>query len=57
MKPRWFHVDEIQFNQMWPDDKYWSTHFLVGKKFKGRFVFQGHDKIMKYKLELVTEFV
>ena len=53
MKPQWFHVDEIPFDQMWPDDKYWFPHFLAGKKFKGKFVFEGHNKIIDHKLELI----
>src|SRR3989344_1106791 len=43
MKPQWYHVDEIPFDQMWPDDKVWFPHFLAGKKFKAKFVFQGQD--------------
>ena len=39
MKPQWFHVDEIPFEEMWPDDKHWMPLFLKGKKFKGKFLF------------------
>ena len=53
MKPQWFHVDEIPFDQMWPDDKYWFPLFLEGKKFKGKFLLKGKDKIVDYKLELI----
>jgi 8-oxo-dGTP diphosphatase / 2-hydroxy-dATP diphosphatase len=53
MKPKWFHVDKIPFDKMWPDDKYWLPHLLAGKKIKGKFVFQGQDKILDYKLELI----
>lgn len=34
MRPQWFKTDEIPFNDMWPDDKYWLPLFLDGKKFK-----------------------
>lgn len=53
MRPKWFNVDEIPFDNMWPDDKYWFPLFLQGKKFKGKFVFQGQDKILEHKLELI----
>jgi 8-oxo-dGTP diphosphatase/2-hydroxy-dATP diphosphatase len=53
MRPQWFHVDEIPFDQMWPDDKYWIPLFLEGKKFKGRFILEGQDKILDYKLDLI----
>lgn len=39
MKPQWFHISEIPFNKMWPDDTHWLPLFLDGKIFKGRFLF------------------
>ena len=53
MKPQWFHINEIPFDQMWPDDKYWLPLFLEGKKFKAKFVLEGQDKVLDYKLDLV----
>jgi len=38
MKPQWFHIDEIPFKEMWPDDVHWMPLFLAGKKFKGKFL-------------------
>ncbi|MEK7579169.1 MAG: tRNA (adenosine(37)-N6)-threonylcarbamoyltransferase complex ATPase subunit type 1 TsaE [Patescibacteria group bacterium] len=39
MKPQWFHVDNIPFSEMWPDDEYWIPLFLSGKLFRARFLF------------------
>ncbi len=39
MKPQWFEVNEIPFDQMWPDDSIWMPFFLAGKKFRGQFLF------------------
>lgn len=38
MKPKWFSEDEIPFEKMWPDDKFWMPLFLKNKKFKGKFL-------------------
>ncbi len=53
MKPQWFHKDEIPFDQMWPDDQHWFPLFLAGKKFQGKFLFEGQDKILKQELKLI----
>lgn len=55
MKPEWFHVDEIPFEKMWPDDKYWLPLFLDGKKFKGNFLFGDLDIILTKELREVQE--
>jgi len=53
MKPKWFHIDKIPFKKMWPDDSHWLPLLLAGKKFKAKFWFEGFDKIVDKKIELV----
>lgn len=55
MKPQWFNVDEIPFENMWPDDIYWMTLFLENKKFIGKFLFdqENNTKIIEHNLEIV----
>lgn len=59
MKPRWFHIGEIPFDRMWPDDKYWIPLFLEGKKFTGKFLFdrpsdsQYMSKVITHRLNEV----
>lgn len=55
MKPQWFHVDEIPFAEMWPDDIHWIPLFLEGKKFKGKFLFGEGDSILEQELLEVEE--
>lgn len=55
MRPHWFHINEIPFNEMWPDDKYWMPLFLSGKKFKGKFLFGESDVLLEKKLIEVGE--
>ncbi|XP_046855832.1 oxidized purine nucleoside triphosphate hydrolase-like [Xenia sp. Carnegie-2017] len=50
MRPKWFNMDEIPFNEMWPDDKLWFPLMLSNNMFKGYFKFEGHDKILHYTL-------
>lgn len=53
MRPRWFDINEIPFNQMWTDDKYWFDWFLNNKKFNAKFYFDEMDRVVDYLLEEV----
>lgn len=53
MTPQWFHIDEIPFRQMWPDDVYWMPLFLKNRQFRGRFVFGQGDKILEQEIEML----
>jgi 8-oxo-dGTP diphosphatase / 2-hydroxy-dATP diphosphatase len=55
MRPRWFHVSEIPFKEMWQDDAYWMPYFLRGRRFVGRFRFGDNDELMEYELNEVEE--
>ena len=51
MRPRWFGVDEIPFEEMWPDDELWIPWFLKGKKFRARFWFdRAEKKLLKHEM-------
>lgn len=42
-RPEWFDVNDIPYDQMWPDDRYWLPLLLDGTTFAGEFVF-GEDE-------------
>lgn len=54
MNPKWFHIDEIPFDQMWPDDTFWMPMFLEGKKFKGKFLFSKPSE-SEYKSKILKK--
>ena len=53
MKPEWFDIDNIPYEEMWADDKYWLPLLLDDKKFEGNFQFNGDCQILDYKLNEV----
>lgn len=55
MRPQWFDVEKIPFDEMWQDDKHWMPLFLNDKKFKGKFLFDGSDNILEKDLKEVDE--
>ena len=53
MFPKWFKFEDIPFEKMWDDDKYWLEGVLNGKKIKADFVFKQGEKIYKYNIKTV----
>ena len=37
--PLWYSVDDIPFDEMWEDDRYWLTQVLKGSSVRGYFTF------------------
>ena len=55
MRPSWYQETDIPFDKMWVDDKYWFPLMLERKLFKARFLFEGHETILKHSLEVVDD--
>ncbi len=49
MRPQWFELDKIPFNDMWPDDRYWIPLIIQGKKVYGQFYFRGMN-LLRYHI-------
>lgn len=37
MRPKWFPLEQIPYEEMWPDDPYWLPRVLQGEKLKATF--------------------
>lgn len=53
MKPEWFKIDEIPYDKMFADDKYWLPIILQGKKIIAHFDFDEEWNIISKKIEEV----
>ncbi|OGY45932.1 MAG: hypothetical protein A3J62_04010 [Candidatus Buchananbacteria bacterium RIFCSPHIGHO2_02_FULL_38_8] len=47
--PQWFKLDQIPYDQMWDDDKYWYPEALAGRPIKKRFFFDKNNKVISHK--------
>ena len=55
MRPRWWQEQEVPFQEMWLDDQHWYPHMFKKEKFKAYFLFQGHDKILNFNIDLLCK--
>jgi len=39
MKPKWFNISEVPYNEMWESDREWLPKILTGKKFKAKYTY------------------
>ena len=51
---KWFGTDEIPYEEMWDEDRYWMDLMLGGRKFAGDFFFDKENKkVTKFAIEFV----
>jgi hypothetical protein len=52
MRPEWFSVDAIPYDQMWADDKFWLPAVLAGKNVAGTFWFADQHTLREHTLKV-----
>lgn len=50
MIPKWFNIEEIPYDEMFLDDKYWLPLILEGKKINGYFEFDENWNLIFHKI-------
>ena len=50
MKPEWFNVNEIPYDKMLPDDKFWMPYVLDNKKIDAYFEFDEDWNMLKKEI-------
>ena len=48
MAPAWFRVDEIPYDEMWDDDRYWLPHVLAGKRVRATFTYKEDNETVEH---------
>lgn len=55
MRPQWFYSNELPFDKMWPDDRFWFPYFLEGKDFEAVFLFKDYDHLLEYNIKEIPK--
>lgn len=50
MKPKWFKVASIPYENMWDDDPLWLSGVLRGEKIEAWFSFDNRNKVLDYRI-------
>ncbi|HSV86403.1 MAG TPA: 8-oxo-dGTP diphosphatase [Levilinea sp.] len=54
IKPAWFRLDEIPYEQMWEDARYWLPHLLDGIRLQARIIYQADNVTVEEVLLKLT---
>ncbi|MDB5176787.1 MAG: nudt1 [Candidatus Saccharibacteria bacterium] len=55
MKPQWFSIEAIPYDQMWSDDIFWLPAVIEGSKISADFVLDQTDTITDHAVETVDQ--
>ena len=55
MRPKWFHVEDLPYGDMWDDDEFWLPYVLDGKKVVGEFTFDINDRLLTHDVRVVED--
>ncbi|MES2215860.1 MAG: 8-oxo-dGTP diphosphatase [Patescibacteria group bacterium] len=53
MKPRWYKIDSLPFESMWPDDIFWLPRVIDGELIRASFSFGEGDVILEKDIQKV----
>ena len=51
--PLWFDFDKVPYAEMWQDDQYWLPLVIAGRRFAGRWIFDG-DQMLDHELDVFS---
>lgn len=53
MRPEWFSIERLPFDQMWPSDPLWIKPVLEGKTIRAQFHYHSPDQMLKQNVEIL----
>jgi 8-oxo-dGTP diphosphatase / 2-hydroxy-dATP diphosphatase len=53
MRPQWFDIKDVPFDEMWEADRHWIPAVLAGNQFTAEYLYDENDKILKKELTIL----
>ena len=50
MRPRWFLENEIPYDKMWPEDKFWYPYLFAGKNFNVYARYKDNETLLENRI-------
>eukprot|EP00088_Acartia_fossae_P061590 TRINITY_DN7403_c0_g1_i1.p1 TRINITY_DN7403_c0_g1~~TRINITY_DN7403_c0_g1_i1.p1 ORF type:complete len:170 (+),score=19.65 TRINITY_DN7403_c0_g1_i1:46-555(+) len=55
IRPKWFQITDIPFEDMWPDNSFWLQRSIQGENLYGYFLYEDWNTISSYHIEKLTD--
>ena len=52
MAPRWFKINEIPYDEMWEDDRFWLPKVLSGETVEADFLFNKNQVLLEHEIQV-----
>lgn len=50
MRPKWFSVVELPFEEMWPSNEHWLPLAIDGEKFDAFFLYKTENEMINFEI-------
>lgn len=54
MRPSWFKLSKIPYDEMWADDRHWLPQVLAGRRLKAEFMFDESEDLIEFDIREET---
>lgn len=54
MRPKWFAISKIPYQEMWADDIHWLPYVLSGKKIRAKFEFDEKNSLTSFSVKILS---
>lgn len=54
MRPQWWPIDQVPYDEMWDNDRYWLPHVINNQRFIATFAYDETGRLIQKKISPIT---